>query len=179
MIFEKLKNVSKNLGETMNDLMDTMKVKANTNIEKVDIRFKEVLDKVVQTLEGDLILAEASVTYNFKAASIVYPKAYVESIFQNLLTNALKYRAVDRKPIIHFESIAVENTIELKVSDNGMGIDMERFGDKLFGLHKTFHTNQEARGVGLFLIKTQIETLGGSITAESKVDEGTTFIIRF
>jgi PAS domain S-box-containing protein len=179
MIFEKLKNVAKNLGETMNDLMDTMKVKESANAERADIRFKEILDKVIQTLEGDLIHAEASVTYNFKASSVQYNKAYLESIFQNLLTNALKYRAVDRKPNIHFETVAVDHTVELRVSDNGMGIDMERFGDKLFGLHKTFHTNQEARGVGLFLIKTQVESMGGSITAESAVDRGTTFIIRF
>jgi light-regulated signal transduction histidine kinase (bacteriophytochrome) len=155
-------------------------VRANTNIERSEIRFKDILDKIVQSLEGDLIMAEASVTFDFnKASSIYYPKAYIESIFQNLLTNAIKYRSYDRKPVIHFTSGYVNDKIELRVSDNGLGIDMERFGDKLFGLHKTFHVHAEARGVGLFLIKTQVESLGGSITAESVVDKGTTFIIRF
>jgi PAS domain S-box-containing protein len=180
LIFEKLKNVAKNLAETMNDLMDTLKVKTSENIERVEIRFKEVLDKVVQSLEGDLILAEASVTFNFNnAPTIQYHKAYIESIFQNLLTNAIKYRSHDRKLIIHVETSVLKNSVELHVSDNGLGIDMEKFGDKLFGLHKTFHVHQEARGVGLFLIKTQIESMGGSITAESVVDKGTTFIIKF
>jgi sensor histidine kinase regulating citrate/malate metabolism len=68
---------------------------------------------------------------------------------------------------------------ELRASDNGRGIDMQLFGDELFGLHKTFHDHAEARGVGLFLVKTQIEATGGKITAESEVDKGTTFIIRF
>jgi PAS domain S-box-containing protein len=180
LIFDKLKNVSKNLGETMNDLMDTLKVRANTNIARVDIRFKDILDRVIQTLEGELIMAEASVTFDFNSGPTVqYPKAYMESIFQNLLTNAIKYRSANRKPKIHLESKVVGNYVELRVSDNGQGIDLERFGDKLFGLHKTFHVHQEARGVGLFLIKTQIEAMGGSITAQSKVDEGTTFIIKF
>lgn len=179
MIFEKLKNVSKNLGETMNDLMDTLKVRADTSIEKTDIRFKDILDKVVQTLEGDLIMAEAAVTYDFNPApSVFFPKAYLESIFQNLLSNAIKYRSA-RKPAIHFGSSLVDGKVELRVSDNGLGIDMEKFGDKLFGLHKTFHAHTEARGVGLFLIKTQLDSLGGSIRAESVVDQGTTFIIRF
>jgi signal transduction histidine kinase len=70
-------------------------------------------------------------------------------------------------------------SVQLLVKDNGLGIDMDRFGDKLFGLHKTFHDHHEAKGVGLFLTKTQIETMGGRITAESEVDKGTTFIITF
>ena len=65
------------------------------------------------------------------------------------------------------------------MSDNGQGIDMEKFGDKLFGLHKTFHEHQEARGVGLFLVKTQVEALGGTISVSSEVDKGTIFTIRF
>jgi PAS domain S-box-containing protein len=179
-IFEKITKVSKNLSETMTDLMETLKVKENTAIECIDLRFKEILDKVVQSLEGDLIVAEASVTFNFNAAPVIYySKPYLESIFQNLLSNAIKYRSSDRVPRIHFETAKVENIIELRVSDNGLGIDMQRFGDKIFGLHKTFHQHNEARGVGLFLIKTQIEALGGSISVESRVNEGTTFLIRF
>lgn len=180
LIFEKLKNVSKNLGATMNDLMDTLKVKTQTDLEKVEIRFKDLLDKVIQSLEGELITAEASVTFDFnKAPSIHYPKAYLESIFQNLLSNAIKYRAAERKAKIHFESDIKKDQVVLRVSDNGQGIDLQKFGDKLFGLHRTFHSHQEARGVGLFLIKTQIESMGGSISAESEVGKGTTFTIQF
>jgi PAS domain S-box-containing protein len=180
VIFEKLKKVSKNLSETMRDLMDTIKVKETTNIESLDLKFKEILDRVIQSLEGDLIVTEASVTFDFnEAPSLLYPKAYLESIFQNLLSNAIKYRSHERTPKIHFVTRMLENHIELRVSDNGLGIDLEKYGDKLFGLHKTFHEHEEARGVGLFLIKTQIEAMGGSITAQSTVDEGTTFIIYF
>lgn len=184
LIFYKLKNVARNLNETMNDLMETLKVKTQTDLQKDQIRFKEVLDKVIQSLEGDLIQAEASVTFDFNEAPIIeYPKAYLESIFQNLLSNSIKYRAPERKPKIHFVSRKVErkgdSVIELKISDNGQGIDLERFGDKLFGLHKTFHIHEHARGVGLFLVKTQIESMGGSISADSEVDKGTTFTIRF
>lgn len=180
VIYEKLRNVSKNLGETMNDLMDTMKVRTNTNIERTEMRFKDILDKVVQTLEGELILAEASVTFDFNKAAIVkYPKAYLESIFQNLLSNAIKYRSPERKAKIHFESKITGDFIELSVSDNGQGIDMERYGEKLFGLHRTFHSHKEARGVGLFLIKNQVESMGGFIKADSTVNRGTTFTISF
>ncbi len=179
-IFEKLKNVANNLGETMNELMETMRVKKETAIERVEIRFKEIFDKVVQSLEGELIQTEAQLTFDFnEAPSIYYSRPYLESIIQNLLTNALKYRSPKRKPHILVTTQRQGTSTVLRVTDNGMGIDMAQFGDKLFGLHKTFHEHKDARGVGLFLIKTQIEALGGSIKAESEVDKGTTFIITF
>jgi signal transduction histidine kinase len=172
--------VAKNLSETMNELMDTLKARTQQQPELTEIRFKEVLDKVVQSLEGELIANQASVTFDFnEAPSIRYAKPYLESIFQNLLTNAIKYRSPERKPEIHFKSSTIDDRLELSVSDNGQGIDLDRFGDKVFGLHKTFHDHQEARGVGLFLIKTQIESMGGTISIESKVDKGTIFTIRF
>lgn len=180
LIFGKLSKVSKNLGETMNELMDTLKAKAEPDVDLAEIRFKEVLDKVVQSLEGELIMVQASVTFDFnEAPTIRYSKPYLESIFQNLLTNAVKYRSPDRTPLIHFRSFYTDSHMELEVTDNGQGIDMNKFGDKLFGLHKTFHKHHEARGVGLFLVKTQIEALGGSIRVASEVDKGTTFTIRF
>lgn len=180
LIFDKLRNVAKNVSETMNELMDTLKAKTQANQELVDVRFKEMLDKVVQSLEGELITVQASVTFDFNDAPVItYSKAYLESIFQNLLTNAIKYRSPTRKPAIHFRSFRIDDHVELVVTDNGRGIDMEKFGDKIFGLHKTFHDHQEARGVGLFLVKTQIEALGGSISVASELDKGTTFTIRF
>jgi PAS domain S-box-containing protein len=180
LIFDKLKNVAKNLNETMNELMDTLKAKTQPHVDLTDIRFKEVLDKVVQSLEGELIVAEASVTFDFNEAPVIrYSKPYLESIFQNLLTNAIKYRSSQRRPTVHFRSLLANSHLELQVTDNGQGIDMEKFGDKVFGLHKTFHDHQEARGVGLFLVKTQVEALGGSISVKSEVDKGTTFTIRF
>ncbi len=180
VIFEKLKNTSANLSETMNELMDTLRIKENVRITKSDLRFTDILDKVVQSLEGNLIQCSASVTFDFEEAPIIlYPKTYLESIFQNLLSNAIKYRSPERHLEVHFSTRKVEGRIELRVRDNGLGIDMEKYGDKLFGMHKTFHEHQEARGVGLFLTKTQVETLGGEIFAESEVNVGTTFVIRF
>jgi PAS domain S-box-containing protein len=179
-IFEKLKNVSNNLGETMNELMETIKVKKEAGVQRTEIRFKEIFDKVVQSLEGDLIQCEAQLTFDFtQAPTIHHSKPYLESIFQNLLSNAIKYRSPERKPLIHASTYTGNDKIGLQISDNGQGIDMIRFGDKLFGLHKTFHEHKDAKGVGLFLVKTQVEALGGSIHATSEPGIGTTFRVTF
>ncbi|MEP6735402.1 MAG: PAS domain-containing sensor histidine kinase [Chryseolinea sp.] len=179
-IFEKLQKVASNLSETMDELMETIKVKKEVNLERSEVRFKEMFDKVVQSLEGDLIHCEAQITFDFSEAPILYySKAYLESILQNLLSNAVKYRAYDRKPHIHASTSIERDAIVLRVQDNGQGIDMARHGNKLFGLHKTFHEHKDAKGVGLFLVKNQVEALGGTITAESEPGVGTTFIVIF
>ncbi|MBL0740207.1 PAS domain-containing sensor histidine kinase [Chryseolinea lacunae] len=179
-IFEKLRHVANNLGETMNELMETLRAKKETDIEQVDIRFAEIFDKVVQSLQGELLQTGATITHDFNdAPAIHYSRPYLESIFQNLLSNAIKYRSPDRPPHVHATTRWHNDSIELIVRDNGLGIEMDKFGDKLFGLHKTFHDHKDARGVGLFLIKTQIEALGGSISAESQAGMGSTFTVRF
>jgi C4-dicarboxylate-specific signal transduction histidine kinase len=97
----------------------------------------------------------------------------------NLLSNALKYKSLARIPVIHFETRTINNKIRLLVSDNGLGIDLEAHGNLLFGFHKTFHKHTDGRGLGLYLIKNQIENLGGNISATSIVNRGTTFKIIF
>lgn len=95
------------------------------------------------------------------------------------MSNGLKYRSPERKVHLHFETRLENQTVILEVKDNGQGIDMTRYGGVLFGLNKTFHNNPDARGVGLYITKTQVEAMGGTITAESQVDVGSIFTITF
>ena len=105
--------------------------------------------------------------------------AYIESIFLNLFTNSIKYSAPDRPPEIRIALKQEENTVIVTFADNGLGIDLKRHRDKLFGMYKTFHRNKDAKGIGLFITKNQIEAMGGSIDVTSTVDVGTTFILTF
>ncbi len=97
----------------------------------------------------------------------------------NLLSNAMKYRSSKRIPVIHFQTTHLDGETIMKVSDNGLGIDLKKHGRSLFGLNKTFHEHAEAKGVGLYITKKQIEAMGGHITAESEVEKGTTFTVFF
>ena len=101
--------------------------------------------------------------------------AYLDSIILNLMTNAIKYRSQNKKPLIHLASEYRNDFVVLKIKDNGLGIDLKQHGSKLFGLYKTFHGNKDARGVGLFITKNQIEAMGGKVEVESEVEKGTTF----
>ena len=180
LIFSKLKLTSISLQDTLNDLMETLRIKKEALTERTRLSFDETLTKAKNDLAGEVIQNDAEITSNFKEyPEILYGKTYFESIFLNLLSNSLKYRSPKRTPKIHFETKLVKDKIQLIVSDNGLGIDLEKYGHKLFGLRKTFHEHKEARGVGLFLTKTQIEAMGGKIWVESTVDKGTSFIIQF
>lgn len=106
-------------------------------------------------------------------------KAYLDSIILNFLTNSIKYRAVNRLPIITLTSEVVGDFVVLRVEDNGLGIDLENNENKLFTLNGTFHNHHDSRGVGLFITKNHIESIGGKIDVISKVGEGTCFSISF
>jgi signal transduction histidine kinase len=106
-------------------------------------------------------------------------RSYVQSILFNLLSNALKYRAPDRTLRVRIETRREDGYVRLSVADNGLGIDLAKHGPKLFGLYRRFHTHVEGKGLGLHLIKTQIEALGGKVTLQSREGAGTTFNIYF
>ena len=178
MLFSKIEMVIGHLNETLNELIESVKIQGNKDITHDPILFASVFDKTLVILDAQILGSKAVVTSNFsEIPNIEYPKLYMESIMLNLLSNSIRYRSPDRIAKIHFCTKINNNEIVLIVKDNGLGIDLKKHGHKLFGLNNTFHRHPDSKGVGLFMTKTQIETIGGSITVESEVDKGTTFEI--
>jgi PAS domain S-box-containing protein len=172
--------VIKKIDETLNDLVEVVQIRKDVNVEKEKLQFSERLQKVRDVLLVDIETSNIQITYNFdEEPAIEYPRVYLDSIIQNFITNAIRYRSSERTPALHLQTWKEQENIILSVQDNGVGIDMERFGNKLFGFRKTFHKNKDAKGIGLFITKTQVEAMGGSIRAESHPGEGTKFIITF
>lgn len=172
--------VIKKIDETLNDLVEVVQIRKDVNVEKEKLLFAERLQKVMDVLLVDIETSGIRITYDFnEEPAIEYPKVYLDSILQNFITNAIRYRSPDRPPALHLQTRRENEQILLTVQDNGVGIDMERFGSKLFGFRKTFHKNKDAKGIGLFITKTQVEAMNGSIRAESIPGEGTKFIITF
>ncbi|NJN41305.1 MAG: ATP-binding protein [Flammeovirgaceae bacterium] len=123
---------------------------------------------------------DAIVTSNFdQAPTVNYVNIYLESIFLNLLSNALKYRQHNLTPKIHFKTQSINGNVVLKVSDNGLGINLKKYGHLIFKMRKTFHRHPDSRGIGLFMVKNQVDSMGGEITLESKENVGTTITINF
>ena len=127
------------------------------------------------------IRANEQVQFNcsFDDADSIYAiRSYLYSIFYNLISNSIKYRQTGVSPIISIQSRHLEDKIELHFKDNGKGIDLEKNSGQLFGLYKRFDTTMEGKGMGLFMVKTQVEALGGAIKIKSTLGEGTEFVIQ-
>ena len=103
----------------------------------------------------------------------------MESIMLNLLANSIKYKSENRKLKVTIKASQVDDSIVLTFKDNGIGIDLERNRDKIFGLYQRFHNYPDSKGLGLYLVKSQVETMEGTISIESEVNKGTSFTLTF
>ena len=179
-ILELLKQSGHNILTTLSELNEVLKIKQSENIEKRLLEFETVFVRTCQMLNAHIGNMGARVERNFdEAPNIEYPHIYLESIFLNLLSNALKYASPKRTANIRFKTYHLNNKIVLEVSDNGLGINLERYGHQIFKMRKTFHNHPDSRGIGLFMIKNQIEAMGGQIAVTSTEGEGTTFRVIF
>ena len=165
----------------LNELNDILKIKQTRNIEKQDLKFEKVMQQIKTMMYARITELGAEIITDFSnAPGITYPTIYLESILLNLLDNALKYYSPDRPPRIEINtSVNKQGNIILEIKDNGVGINLQRYGHQVFKLRKTFHHHPESRGIGLFMIKNQIEAMGGEITVSSEENEGTSFFINF
>lgn len=180
LLFTKFEKVLNHLTETLSELIESIKIQGAKGLNKENVSFVEVYEKASEILAGQIMETKAKVSFEFSKAPLIYHhKAYLDSIILNLFSNAIKYRSPDRIPEIQFETNIINNKVILLVKDNGLGLDLKKHGSKLFGLHKTFHRNPEAKGFGLFMSKAQVEAMGGRITVESEVDKGSIFKIEF
>ncbi|AOW10506.1 hypothetical protein EM308_13890 [Flavobacterium gilvum] len=176
--FNVVEKVSEHLNEIFEELIETVQVKQDAEIALDEINLQEIVNKTVLGFEAQIKLYDAVIETDFEEVPIVYfPQTYMDSMIQNFISNAFKYKSEDRKPIIKIKSEIKEDRVILSVSDNGQGIDMEKHGENMFKIRKTFHNHPDAKGFGLFMTKTQIETMGGEIWVESLPNEGTTFFV--
>ncbi len=171
--------LSGSLNRTLINLQDIVAVQSNKGNKIDHLHVNTFIENTIEILEV-LVFKDKAIIKNTisNALYINFNPAYLESILHNLLSNALKYKHPNRVPSIHFSAKDNDSETVIKITDNGLGIDLKKYGDSIFGLYKTFHHNENAEGVGLYLVKTQIEAFGGSITVSSEVNKGSTFTIK-
>lgn len=173
-----LKTVSNSLNETLFNLNEVVNIQTNIGLVSEKINLKKYIDNTFNILAEQIKIKGAHITSNVSDdIEINYNPAYLESILFNIISNAIRYSHKDREPKILINFLKENNLKVIEISDNGIGIDLEKNANKVFGMYKTFSDNPNAKGIGLFITKNQIEAMGGSITIESKPGVGTTFKI--
>lgn len=168
------------LKETLDNYVDALSEKHEKLATKEEVDLNISLNKVLLSISSLIETSKATIHTDFsKLDKITFNNAYMESVFLNLLTNAIKYARPDRLPEISITSEKVNGRNHVIFADNGMGFDMEKVKDQIFGLHQKFHNNIDSKGIGLYLVHNHITSLAGKISVESKVNEGAKFTMSF
>jgi PAS domain S-box-containing protein len=167
-----------NLDNVVKDMNRLITASDTGNIKTEFIEFEDELKLVMQVLENEIKESEATISFDFAEKGINSIKTYIYSILYNLVSNAIKYRKEGRPLHIMLSSYRLDQMICITVKDNGIGIDLQKYGDKIFGLYKRFNGNAVyGKGIGLYMLKTQVESLGGRVSVESKPGEGSVFTV--
>ncbi len=173
-----LHTASNNLNETIKSLSEIVEINNIIKEKMHPLAVKPLVDKAIQQIGIEMFYNR--ITFHNHIAphiKVMAVPAYLESIILNLVTNAVKYSSPTKESFLHIEAYQEEKYWILVFQDNGLGINLELHGRKLFGMYKTFHGNNDARGIGLFMTKNQVEAMGGKIEVESQEGVGTTFKI--
>ncbi len=180
MFLQMLTTSTEKLAETIVNLNDIVTVNSNFNKPREPRRLRAEVEKTLEALSVLIRQHHIRVEVAVPADTVVtVVPAYLDSILLNLISNAVKYRHPARPAVIRLETSLEPGYVVLTVRDNGRGLDLARNHTKLFGMYKTFHDNEDARGVGLFITKNQIEAMQGRILVESEVGVGSAFKVYF
>lgn len=177
-VIENLKISTNLLNATLQDLIEVVSIKKQ-KIPKVElINFSLLLNNVEKSLFNQLKESGIKIHKDFSRLNEMnYIYAHLENFFMNFLTNSVKYRHPDRTPEVWISAFQLGEYRIIEYKDNGIGLDLGRYGDRLFGLYQRFHNHVEGKGLGLYLVREQIRANDGKIETESVVGEGLLFRI--
>ncbi|MEX1238339.1 MAG: PAS domain-containing sensor histidine kinase, partial [Cyclobacteriaceae bacterium] len=175
-----LQLAGEHLKQTLNNYVDLLKEKHSVRAETEEVDLQQSLHYVLQCVSSLIQTSKTTVHVDFSSLDKVqFNRAYLESVFLNLITNSIKYARPDVFPVISIRSEKLNGVSQLIISDNGLGFDLEKVKDQIFGLHQKFHHHSDSKGIGLYLVHNHVTSLGGKISVESKINEGAKFTISF
>ena len=179
-MIDKVEPVINSLNEIFNELVESLQVKLDNSVKLEKNDFHKNIKLICRSLEIEIEKSKAEIIINCEdAPTLRFPSKYLKSILHNLISNALKYKSLDRTPRIEIKTKWFNNNILLSVKDNGLGIDLNRHKNNVFKIGKVFHKHPSAKGFGLHMTRTQVESMNGRIWVESTPDVGSTFFIEF
>lgn len=179
-LIDGLKASTLKLNETLNDLIKILVVKENTNLPENEILLEYTLSNVCNSIDSLIHNSKTQIITDFSEAdTVIFNKSYLESIFLNMITNSIRYAKPGVNPVVKISSKIKAGKKQLIFEDNGLGMNMDRVRNEIFGLYKRFHNHSESKGIGLYLVHSQITALGGTIDVDSEVGVGTKFTITF
>lgn len=178
-IVQRIMHTTQEIDKVIKELNEVLEVRSGVGKLTGKVSIAESVAYVKSGLKEEIEKENATIACDLEVDELNTVKAYIDSIMYNLVNNSIKYRKQDVTPEILISTQKVKDGILISVKDNGIGIDMEQYGDEIFNLYKRFNDQTDGRGMGLFLVKSQVNVLGGSIEVRSELGVGSEFLIRF
>lgn len=171
-----LSTASDKLSETIRHLNKVILINTSAPEKLTSVNLYDIVEHTLRTLTYMAKNESVIIENNIEENTIVHGvEQYLDSILMNLITNGIKYSSDEKESYIRIYSIKSDGCNILHIEDNGLGINLEKNRDKIFGMYKTFHEHHDSKGVGLFITKNQVEAMGGKIEVESEVGKGSVF----
>lgn len=179
VFIDQIKTSAGILDEAIRDLNKILQVKSEFKFTKEEVQFSSLVETIKTSLQNIIEKEKTAIITDFKEVkSITADRAYLYSIFLNLITNSIKYHQPGKPARIEITTHNGWDNLYIRFKDNGIGLDLKKHGKKVFGVYERFHPEIEGKGLGLFMVKTQVQILGGDIHLESEVNKGSQFIIK-
>lgn len=179
-ILKKLNASTIQLDTVIKDLNTILQVKRENSENRVELDLNLLIDNIKESISSIIDSHEVEFQLDFsKVSKIISIRTYLGSIFYNLITNSLKYARANTPVVISISTDKTDESIIISYKDNCQGIDLDKYGEEVFGLYKKFNTAVEGKGIGLYMVKTQVEVMGGKISVKSVLNAGTEFTITF
>ena len=179
-VIDSIKESAEHLDEILMDLNVLLNAKNLLLENKREVNLSDAIQNVGISLATEIMASGTIIKEEFERdLNLVTIKTILHSILFNLFQNSIRHSHAELYPEIVITARKTKEYTEIKISDNGLGIDLKKYNDRVFMLYHTFGEKTEGRGIGLFLVRSSVEMLAGRIFVESKLNEGTTFIIQF
>ena len=177
-ILKGINTSAEKMNEVVTGMNQILYLQSSFSEERTTVNLGALMEELKQAFKTDIKAAGATIACDFNGVQeIISIRSFLQNILSSLLSNSLKFRNPDKTPEIKIWAEKIPGNVVIYFQDNGLGIDMEKYGDQVFGLNKRFHPRISEKGLGLFMVKAQVESLNGTITVNSKINEGTTFTI--
>lgn len=161
-------------------LNEIIALKKTFDLKPQNIELAGALQRTRELLGATLRKENVDIQYDFSACpSVYFPSVHLESVLQNLISNAIKFKKENETPKIHLYTVKTPNLVKLVIQDNGIGFDIDRNSEKVFGIFNRFHSKKEGIGTGLYIVRSIMDHYHGKIEIESKLNGGTTVSLYF
>lgn len=173
-----LRSAAEGVKLSLNNYVDVLSNNEELTVHVENLDLEEAVDRIKFSIRALIHHSKTTIDTNFEAfGTLSFNKAYLESIFLNLITNSIKYADPNRSPLITISTQIVEHKKQIFYTDNGIGFDIKSVEDKLFGLHQNFGNHSDSKGIGLYLVHSHVTNSGGKISVKSEPNKGATFTI--